>query len=741
MNRYKLLGLLLLILFVEVVSAQLPSHIPYRRGKLWGFSDSTKKILVKPVYKNISIIYLNTFIAEKSDTLFVLNKHAEPLFRVKKIPYSSRLGKSTRSKFFYIENLYNDSLVYGIINDTTFGVFNTLTAKCVITTQIAANYELSKFVQEEDFFIINWFIKGQRRISGVQEGSKSKTIVQVCDIERKKLIVEKTGTRVTITEDFFYRPNKKSVLLWADSLYCYFDDTLIASTKYSSIKSLGNGLFYAIKYGSQRTRSNPYGSIGQIVTQKDSVLNFDINSILLAIDNGQVNREGNYIIISNVAKTSTIAVFVTDSSYSFIKPVFNKIDWKTYNPKYEVVDLFNHKVHARQLNIIDTTTNDTIILGALDVKHLKDDLYYILTVTTKVNMDDYGKRHSVVKYHYQILNAANREIKEYFTNEGKQIDFSFYFDSLKNIFSYNNASEEVFSFDTIGQLKAKSPLFSFLGVKKEPAFKQTYPSNNSTFNTTQNAINAYKDSLTKLHHFTYLRERYITYSEPINVTQLNKELILVYSFNDTDFYLGYSVEAPFYHAKIDYLRGSNFSCDIIYYNNDTFCTIRVSNWLDENSTEDSVLYLKKYDFTGSSLVVFPQSKWLDERFPQGVCIKQGLGEGLISATGKILIKPKYFTLSYYDNNYNNINLADSLLATDFLMAGIYWSGYDIYRKSDCKLLIKNADVASDRNLFNPPNLLKVSKNQKEFYIDIYGTEYKAKGIRALFANIFQAILH
>jgi hypothetical protein len=55
----------LLLLLQENLSAQLPDLIPYRKGNLWGFCDSTKKMIIEPKYSFVFSFKGNTTIASK----------------------------------------------------------------------------------------------------------------------------------------------------------------------------------------------------------------------------------------------------------------------------------------------------------------------------------------------------------------------------------------------------------------------------------------------------------------------------------------------------------------------------------------------------------------------------------------------------------------------------------------------------------------------------------------------------
>lgn len=741
MNRYKLLFFLLLILSVGVVSAQLPSHIPYRRGKLWGFSDSTKKILIKPRYRNISIIYPNTFIAEKEDTLLVLNCSAKVLFKVKK----------NGEKEFYSNNIYKDSLLYGIINDTTFGVFNILTSKCILASRKAANYEFREFEQEEGLFIIKWFTRGQRRISGVQESRKSERIIQVHDVVRKKLIIEKIGDGVVITEDFFYRPNKKSVLLWIDSLYCYFDDTLITSTKYSSIKSLGHGLFYVQKYGSQRTSGNRYGGIGQIVTQKDSVLNFDINSILLIAYKGQVNREGNYVILSSdpewayddKVRMKKLSIFRTDSNYSFLNPFLSIKPWSD-NPKYNLIKIDKPWGKGWYRAFVDTLAKDTLIIkDVINTKYLIGNFYLVLTISSKENEgQSWGQRKYIDTYHYSMVNTIDRSIKHLFNNE-HEIDVATYKDSLGNLYIYDG--DRIYGIDSLtGEVTEGKTITEWLGKKEKVIEIIRQPSPPSKYQIVEEFVKNYTDSIKKHHQLSHIVPYYFWDDLHIDPQVFDKEILLEYSFNDSDFFIGYSVNKPLHQFKSKDNYRYCFDYDKISHDG-----IEYYELVRRDNSEDSVLYLKRGDVDGDSLLVFPPSMRFYWEFPQGILLTTEKGTGIISDTRKVIIKPKYVSIHLEKRYYSISNYEDTLVCTNFLIGEkptswgkVRHGTTDVFRKSDCKLLIRNIGIMNRKDRYSLPSLIRVSnKKGKEFYIDIYGTKYRDRGIRAIFSTLSQAILH
>lgn len=56
----RLLFSILVLLFGQTLEARLPDLIPYRKGELWGFCDSTRKILVEPQWKSVRFYSGNT---------------------------------------------------------------------------------------------------------------------------------------------------------------------------------------------------------------------------------------------------------------------------------------------------------------------------------------------------------------------------------------------------------------------------------------------------------------------------------------------------------------------------------------------------------------------------------------------------------------------------------------------------------------------------------------------------------
>ncbi len=70
----RVLFFLFFLLLHECVSARLPDLIPYRKGNLWGYCDSTKRMIIEPKYSSVYLFSENTAIVSKGEAKYIIDK-------------------------------------------------------------------------------------------------------------------------------------------------------------------------------------------------------------------------------------------------------------------------------------------------------------------------------------------------------------------------------------------------------------------------------------------------------------------------------------------------------------------------------------------------------------------------------------------------------------------------------------------------------------------------------------------
>jgi hypothetical protein len=70
----RLLLFVFFLLLQENLSARLPDLIPYRKGDLWGYCDSTKKIIIEPEYERVEFFSGNTAVVRKHGKDGIIDK-------------------------------------------------------------------------------------------------------------------------------------------------------------------------------------------------------------------------------------------------------------------------------------------------------------------------------------------------------------------------------------------------------------------------------------------------------------------------------------------------------------------------------------------------------------------------------------------------------------------------------------------------------------------------------------------
>lgn len=102
--------LLFLMLMAGESFARLPDLIPYRKGELWGYCDSTKKIVIEPQWEYATVFSCGRAIVEDHELYGIINEKGEYTLRPK---YKS-LGLRGCNRY----EVYTDKNHCGLIDDT-----------------------------------------------------------------------------------------------------------------------------------------------------------------------------------------------------------------------------------------------------------------------------------------------------------------------------------------------------------------------------------------------------------------------------------------------------------------------------------------------------------------------------------------------------------------------------------------------------------------------------------------------
>ena len=65
--------LLIATLTSLLLEARLPDLIPFRKGNLWGYSDSTKKIIIEPQYESVEFFEFGRAVVKKKGKFGVID--------------------------------------------------------------------------------------------------------------------------------------------------------------------------------------------------------------------------------------------------------------------------------------------------------------------------------------------------------------------------------------------------------------------------------------------------------------------------------------------------------------------------------------------------------------------------------------------------------------------------------------------------------------------------------------------
>lgn len=75
--RYRCMRITLaavLICFATLAEARLPDLIPYRKGNLWGYCDSTKKIIIEPAWDRADVFGKTTAVVQKNGRFGIIDR-------------------------------------------------------------------------------------------------------------------------------------------------------------------------------------------------------------------------------------------------------------------------------------------------------------------------------------------------------------------------------------------------------------------------------------------------------------------------------------------------------------------------------------------------------------------------------------------------------------------------------------------------------------------------------------------
>lgn len=61
--------------------ARLPDLIPYRKGNLWGYADSTRKMVIEPVYDNVEFFVFGRAVVKKNGKYGVIDRHGSMVLK------------------------------------------------------------------------------------------------------------------------------------------------------------------------------------------------------------------------------------------------------------------------------------------------------------------------------------------------------------------------------------------------------------------------------------------------------------------------------------------------------------------------------------------------------------------------------------------------------------------------------------------------------------------------------------
>lgn len=75
----KICWLTFLLLCASAAEARLPELIPFRKGNLWGYSDSTKEIIIEPQYEHAEFFEFGRAVVKKNGKFGVIDTHGKTI--------------------------------------------------------------------------------------------------------------------------------------------------------------------------------------------------------------------------------------------------------------------------------------------------------------------------------------------------------------------------------------------------------------------------------------------------------------------------------------------------------------------------------------------------------------------------------------------------------------------------------------------------------------------------------------
>lgn len=108
--RFSIYFLTLFILTISLpAEARLPDLIPYRKGNLWGYSDSTKKMIIEPKYDYVSFFENGLAVVSEKSKYGIIDQTGKIVLELK-----YNLLVQTKSSQYYVFD--NGMLMQGLIN-------------------------------------------------------------------------------------------------------------------------------------------------------------------------------------------------------------------------------------------------------------------------------------------------------------------------------------------------------------------------------------------------------------------------------------------------------------------------------------------------------------------------------------------------------------------------------------------------------------------------------------------------
>jgi hypothetical protein len=316
MVRYIFINIIL-IAFTTGVKAQHneQDYIPYRNGKLWGYCDSSKNILIKPMYDSVNFFRRFRSGPGKPDKILTVAKKG-------KIGVIDREGKI---------------LVPFVYSNTVFGYFKTIQNPCVAFLK-RGKYDVYSILNNKLYKSISHELVLQQ--DGLEE---TKILLQELDVnldinklqdsvfsvtrKRVKYIIDRYGNKAPtyIQDTSFINANDIKRLRYNDSLLMVFKTTgwgivsffgnVIVPAEYDTINHISPG------YNLFALKRKKHWSI--IWTDKkltsdflyDSVLNNTYGSGFL------VKRDGRWGVLFEDLKKEVYIDTILYSRYNVIHPL------------------------------------------------------------------------------------------------------------------------------------------------------------------------------------------------------------------------------------------------------------------------------------------------------------------------------------------------------------------------------------------------------------------------------------